>query len=98
MQWALLLMQNSCCTMRKAGHLIWIFLTRVSDIFFAGQKWSRVYKQFKGRDASHNYVKIFICAAVLARRKTEISVTEMPRIVPYEHSSPVNRDETFQTK
>ena len=70
---------------------------RVSDIFFAGQKWSRVYRQFKGREASHNYVKIFdvfISEAVVARRKTEISVTEM-RIVPYEHSSPVNRDETF---
>ena len=26
MQWALLLMQNYCCSMRKAGQIIWIFL------------------------------------------------------------------------
>lgn len=28
MQWALLLMQNSCCSMRKARQIIWIFLTK----------------------------------------------------------------------
>ena len=62
--------------MRKAGQIIWIFLTRVSDIFFAGQNWSRVYRQFKGREVLRNYVKIldvFISEPVLARRKTEIS-------------------------
>ena len=59
MQWALLLMQNFRCSIRKAGQIIWIVLTRVSDTFLAGQKWSRVYRQFKGREASHNYVKMF---------------------------------------
>ena len=61
MQWALLLIQNSCCSMRKEGQIIWLFLTRVYDIFFVGQNWSRVYRQFKSREASHNYVNNFRC-------------------------------------
>ena len=64
MQWSLSLMQNSFCSMRKVGQIIWIFLTRISDVFFAGQKWSRVYSQFKDIEASHklNYAKISMCS------------------------------------
>ena len=91
--WALLLMQNSCCSMRKAGQIIWIFPTRVSYIFFAGQKWSRVYSQFKGRESITklrenfwmcSYEKLCWPVEKPRSRRDENSSS------PYEHASPVN--------